>query len=152
MSGGLSARLPSDRTTGVCRDKQLLGRRTGLRAWSVAGTKPLEQLIARIPDTGKINRSLFDRVIRPQLGATRPDVAVDPTPGVDFGVVERGQRAFVVATDPVSVLPELKLSRAGRFATRIVLADAAVSGLVLTHLTISLALPPRLGDDALARL
>lgn len=50
------------------------------------------------------------------------------------------------------MLPELGLSRAGRFATRIMLADAAVSGLVPTHLTISLALPPAVSDDAFARL
>ncbi len=152
MSGGLNAQLPGDLITDACRSKQLLGRGTDPRTRSAAGTKPLEQFIPHMPDTGKINRSLFDRVIRPQLGATRPDVIVGPTSGIDFGVVERGEQAFVVATDPVSVLPELGLSRAGRFGTRIVLADAAVSGLAPTHLTISLALPPALGDDAFARL
>jgi hydrogenase maturation factor len=98
-------------------------------------------------DRGKVDRSFFEEQIRPRLGADRDDVALGPTHGVDFGVVDLGERALVVATDPVSILPRLGWERAARFALDIVLADVAVSGLAPTHLTVSFALPPEMSDE-----
>ncbi len=103
-------------------------------------------------DLGKIDRDFFDEVIYPNLGAERDDVVVGPQHGVDFGVLSVGDRAVVLATDPVSILPELGWERAGRLALEVVLADVAVSGVPPTHLAISLSLPPSVTDDELARL
>lgn len=100
-----------------------------------------------MPDTGKIDADTFDRYIASRLGANRPDVQTGPAPGVDFGVVDLGTRALVLATDPISILPELGPERAGRFAVRFVLADVAVSGLAPAHLSISLTLPPSLAAE-----
>ena len=69
-----------------------------------------------MPDSGKISRAFFEEHIAPRLGAERHDVAIGPTHGVDFGVLDIGGRAVVTATDPVSVLPDLGWARAGRFA------------------------------------
>lgn len=104
-----------------------------------------------MPELGKIDRELFEAVIYPHLGADRDDVALGPTHGVDFGVLSIGGQALVVATDPVSILPELGFERAGRLALDIVLADVAVSGVAPTHVAVSLALPPEMTDDELAR-
>ena len=101
-------------------------------------------------DLGKIDRDVFRDVIYPALGAERDDVVLGPQHGVDFGVVEVGKRAVVMAADPVSLLPELGLERAGRFALEIVLTDVAVSGIAPTHLAISLTLPPDWSDEDLA--
>ncbi|RXK49409.1 AIR synthase family protein [Halorientalis pallida] len=101
-------------------------------------------------DLGKIDRDVFRAVIYPALGADRDDVAIGPQHGIDFGVVEVGGRAVVMAADPVSLLPELGLERAGRFALEIVLTDVAVSGVPPTHLAISLTLPPDWRDADLA--
>ncbi|MFB6122895.1 MAG: AIR synthase family protein [Haloferacaceae archaeon] len=101
-------------------------------------------------DLGKVPPEFFDERIRPYLGADRSDVRLGPTHGVDFGVVDVGDAAVAVATDPVSVLPELGLERAGRFALDVVLADVAVSGLPPSHLAISFTLPPEMADDAFA--
>jgi hydrogenase expression/formation protein HypE len=101
-------------------------------------------------DLGKIDRDVFRDVIYPSLGANRDDVALGPQHGIDFGVVEVGDRAVVMAADPVSLLPELGLERAGRFALEIVLTDVAVSGIPPTHLAISLTLPPDWSDEDLA--
>ncbi|WP_225334712.1 AIR synthase family protein [Halomicrobium urmianum] len=103
-------------------------------------------------DLGKIDRDFFDEVIYPNLGADRDDVVVGPRHGVDFGVLEVGDRAVVLATDPISILPELGWERAGRLALEVVLADVAVSGVPPTHLAISLSLPPSMTDDELGRL
>ncbi len=100
-----------------------------------------------MPDTGKVDHEFFTDYIASRLGASRPDVAVGPTHGVDFGVVDLNEQALVVATDPVSILPELGWERAGQFAVQFVLADVAVSGLAPTHLAISFSLPPDLTDE-----
>ena len=99
---------------------------------------------------GKIDRETFEAVVAPHLGAARDDVALGPTHGVDFGVVDLGERVLVVATDPLSLPAGLGYERAGRLALDIVLADVAVSGVAPTHVTASLSLPPTLDDDALA--
>jgi hydrogenase expression/formation protein HypE len=103
-----------------------------------------------MPDLGKVDERFFEDVIYPNLGADRDDVALGPTHGVDFGVLDVGDRAVVVATDPVSILPDLGFERAGRLATDIVLADVAVSGVAPTHLTVSLSLPPEMTDEQFA--
>jgi hydrogenase expression/formation protein HypE len=105
----------------------------------------------RMSDLGKVDREFFETVIYPNLGADREDVALGPKHGVDFGVLDVGGRALVVATDPVSILPGLGFERAGRLALDIVLADVAVSGVAPTHLTVSLSLPPEMTDDQFAR-
>lgn len=103
-------------------------------------------------DRGKVDRSFFAEHIAPRLGGARADVAVGPTHGVDFGMVRLGDTGLVVATDPVSVLPELGFERAGRFALHIVLSDVAVSGLAPTHLAIAFALPDATTDEEFAAL
>ena len=101
-------------------------------------------------DHGKIDAALFDRVIAPNLGAAREDVTIGPTPGIDFGALDLGSQTLVGATDPLSVLPELGLERAGRLAIDIVLADVAVSGIEPSHLTLALTLPETFTADELA--
>ncbi|WP_440992146.1 AIR synthase-related protein [Haloarchaeobius baliensis] len=101
-------------------------------------------------DRGKIDRSFFDDVIYPNLGASRDDVALGPRHGVDFGVLDVGGRAVVTATDPVSILPDLGWERAAEFALGVVLADVAVSGIPPSHLAISFSLPPEMTDEAFA--
>lgn len=103
-----------------------------------------------MPGLGKVDRSFFEDVIYPNLGAERDDVVLGPTHGVDFGVLNVGGEALVVATDPVSVLPALGFERAGRLALDVVLADVAVSGIAPTHLTVSLSLPSEMTDGELA--
>ena len=101
-------------------------------------------------ELGKIDRGFFEEVVYPRLGGEREDVALGPRHGIDFGVLDVGGRALVMATDPLSVLPELGLERAGRLALDIVLADVAVSGVAPTHVALSLTLPPGMEDEDLA--
>ncbi|MFC7072567.1 AIR synthase-related protein [Halovenus rubra] len=100
-----------------------------------------------MPDTGKIDRTFFETVIASRLGATRQDVTKGPAHGVDFGVIDVGDAALALATDPISILPEIGLERAGRFAIRFLLTDVAVSGLAPSHLAVSFSLPPGMTDE-----
>ena len=102
------------------------------------------------PRRGKVDRDAFESVVRPNLGATRDDVRLGPTHGVDFGVVDVADRAIVCATDPISLLPDLGYERAGRFALSFALGDVAVSGVAPTHFCPSFALPSDVGDDEFA--
>lgn len=101
---------------------------------------------------GKIDRSFFAEHIATRLGAPRDDVALGPTHGVDFGVVDVGNAALVMATDPLSVLPALGFECAGQFAIDIVLSDVAVSGLSPSHVAIGLTLPPAMTDEEFATM
>jgi hydrogenase maturation factor len=103
-----------------------------------------------MPETGKIDDEFFAEYIATRLGATRDDVRKGPAHGVDFGVVDVGEHALAIATDPLSILPELGFERAARFALRIILADVAVSGLAPSHLSVSFGLPPDLSDEEFA--
>lgn len=99
---------------------------------------------------GKVDRAFFDEHIYPHLGRERDDVMLAPQHGVDFGVIEVGDHAIALATDPVFVMPSLGFERAAWFAFHILMADVAVSGLPPTHLSIDLNLPPEITDEEFA--
>lgn len=98
-------------------------------------------------DLGKIDEAFFTEHVYPYLGASRDDVTLGPRHGVDFGMIEVGGEAVVLATDPISILPDLGFERAAWFAFHVVLSDVAVSGLPPTHLAVNLNLPPEMSDD-----
>ncbi|GAB3423273.1 AIR synthase family protein [Haloparvum alkalitolerans] len=100
-------------------------------------------------DGGKVSRAFFEERIAPNLGAERADVALGPAHGCDFGVIRPAgsPHATVLATDPISVLPDLGLARAGRFALHVVLSDVAVSGVAPSHFSIAFSLPESMTDD-----
>ena len=103
-----------------------------------------------MPDSGKVDGRFFDRHIYPHLGASRAEVRVGPRHGVDFGVVDVGERSLVVATDPISIVPDLGFERAARFAFDVVCADVAVSGLPPAYLSVNFTLPPEMTDAEFA--
>ncbi len=99
---------------------------------------------------GKITEDFFQRVIRPRLGASRPEVAVGPELGIDVGIVEVGDYAIAMTADPVFIVPEYGYERSAWFAIHILASDAVTSGLPPAFLSIDLNLPPDLSDDDLA--
>jgi len=98
-------------------------------------------------ELGKVDRDFFDEYIYPNLGADRDDVRLGPRHGVDFGVVDVGERAVVMASDPVFVMPSLGFERAAWFAFHILMSDVAVSGLPPTHLSVDFNLPPEITNE-----
>ncbi|MBX0295294.1 AIR synthase family protein [Haloarcula nitratireducens] len=98
-------------------------------------------------DLGKVDREFFDEYIYPNLGADREDVTLGPRHGVDFGVIDVGDRAVAMATDPVFLMPSLGFERAAWFAFHILLSDVAVSGLPPTHLSVDFNLPPEITNE-----
>jgi hydrogenase expression/formation protein HypE len=96
---------------------------------------------AKLPDIGKISPEVFEELIYPRLGAKRSTVLVPPQNGVDVGIVEIGNQAVAMTTDPVFIVPEYGFERASWFAIHILASDVVTSGLSPTYLSIDLNLP-----------
>jgi hydrogenase maturation factor len=98
-------------------------------------------------DLGKVDREFFDQYVYPNVGAEREDVALGPQHGVDFGVIDTGDAAIALATDPIFLMPSLGFSRAAWFGFHVLMSDVAVSGLAPTHLAVDFNLPPEITDE-----
>lgn len=104
---------------------------------------------AKLPDIGKISPEVFEELIYPRLGAKRDTVLVPPQNGVDVGIVEIGDSAVAITTDPVFIVPEYGYERAAWFAIHILASDVVTSGLAPTYLSIDLNLPMEITENDL---
>ena len=97
-----------------------------------------------LPSIGKIDRTVFDKIIYPNLGASDKNVLLGPEHGVDAAVVlldeEKGE-VMVIAEDPTFGMPTL-LPYFGWAIVHICASDVAVLGAKPKYMTISLLLPP----------
>ena len=106
----------------------------------------------KLPELGKIDPEFFNRVIYPSLGAKDKSVLVKPQHGVDFGVVDLGDKVMVLSTDPFYIARELGIEKAAWFAVHILASDVAVSGIRPRYLSVDLNLPPEMTEDELIRM
>ena len=102
-----------------------------------------------LPEIGKISPEIFDELILPRLGARNDRVLVPPQHGVDVGIVEIGDKAVALTTDPVFIVPEYGWEKAAWFALHILASDAVTSGLKPTYLSIDLNLPMEMTREQL---
>ena len=102
-----------------------------------------------LPEIGKISPEIFEELILPRLGARNDSVLVPPQHGVDVGIVEIGDKAVALTTDPVFIVPEYGWERAAWFALHILASDAVTSGLKPTYLSIDLNLPMEMTREQL---
>jgi len=105
--------------------------------------------MSEIPEIGKISAEIFHELIFPRLGAKNDNVLVGPHHGVDNGVVQIGDRAVSLTTDPVFIVPEYGWERAAWFAIHILVSDAATSGLKPQYMAIDLNLPMEINKEQL---
>ncbi|MDD5422714.1 MAG: AIR synthase family protein [Candidatus Omnitrophica bacterium] len=106
----------------------------------------------KLPELGKIHPEFFNKYIYPKLGAKDKSVLVEPQHGVDFGVVDLGDRVMVMSTDPFYIASELGMEKAAWFAVHILASDVAVSGIKPRYLAVDLNLPPGMKEDELVRM
>jgi len=97
--------------------------------------------VSELPEIGKISPEIFNELIYPRLGAKNKSVIVGPQHGVDVAIVEIGDKAVALTTDPVFIVPEYGWERAAWFAIHILASDAVTSGLKPKYLSIDLNLP-----------
>ena len=103
----------------------------------------------KLPDIGKISPEVFNELIFPRLGAKNKNILVGPQNGVDVGIVEIGDQAVAMTTDPVFIVPEYGWERAAWFATHILISDVVTSGLPPKYLAIDLNLPMKINEKEL---
>lgn len=103
----------------------------------------------KLPEIGKISADIFNELIFPYLGKQRPEILVGPQHGVDVGIVEIGNKAVAMTSDPVFIVPEYGFKRAAWFATHILASDVVTSGFPPTYLTIDLNLPLSMTEEEL---
>jgi len=103
-----------------------------------------------LPEIGKISPEIFSELIFPRLGAKSDKVLVGPQHGVDVGILEIGNRAVSLTTDPVFIVPEYGWERAAWFAIHILASDSVTSGLKPKYLSIDLNLPMEITKEQLA--
>ena len=97
--------------------------------------------MSELPEIGKISPEIFSELIFPRLGARSECILVGPQHGVDVGIVEIGDKAVALTTDPVFIVPEYGWKRAAWFAIHILASDAVTSGLKPCFMAIDLNLP-----------
>jgi hydrogenase maturation factor len=102
-----------------------------------------------LPEIGKISPEIFNELIFPRLGAKSESIIVGPQHGVDVGIVEIGDKAVALTTDPVFIVPEYGWERAAWFAIHILASDAVTSGLRPKFLSIDLNLPMEMTKEQL---
>jgi len=102
-----------------------------------------------LPEIGKISPEIFNELIFPRLGADNRNVLVKPQHGVDVGIVEIGDKAVALTTDPVFIVPEYGWERAAWFAIHILASDAVTCGLKPAYLSIDLNLPMEMTKEQL---
>ena len=103
----------------------------------------------QLPEIGKIPPEIFNELIYPRLGAKSQAVLVGPQHGVDVGIIEIGDKAVALTTDPVFIVPEYGWERAAWFALHILVSDAVTSGLKPKFLSIDLNLPLEMTKEQL---
>jgi len=102
-----------------------------------------------LPEIGKISPGIFQELIFPCLGAKRDTILVGPQHGVDVGIVEIGDQAVAMTTDPVFIVPEYGWEKAAWFAIHILVSDVVTSGLPPAYLSIDLNLPMAMTKEQL---
>ncbi len=105
--------------------------------------------MAELPEIGKISAQIFEELIYPRLGAKNKSVLVGPKQGTDCGIIEIGDKAVSITTDPVFIVPEYGWEEAAWFAIHILLSDSATSGLKPAYLSIDLNLPMEMNKGQL---
>jgi len=105
--------------------------------------------VIEIPEIGKISAQVFNELIFPRLGAKSDRVLVGPQHGVDVGIIEIGDKAVALTTDPVFIVPEYGWERAAWFAIHIIASDVVTSGLKPGFLSIDLNLPMEMTKEQL---
>jgi len=103
----------------------------------------------KMPDIGKISPEIFNELIYPRLGAKSKSILVGPQHGVDVGIVEIGNMAVSVKTDPVFIVPEYGWEKAAWFAVHILASDSVTCALKPRFLAIDLNLPMAITEEQL---
>lgn len=110
------------------------------------------ETVSAIATLGKLSPAAFAAHVAPHLGAARGDVLVGPRAGHDAAIVRVGAgRVMALTTDPLSLVPSLGPERSAWLSCHLLASDLWTTGIPPSHVSVSFALPPDLGDAMFAR-
>jgi len=108
----------------------------------------LKNSVPDLPTYGKITKEIFDSVIYPKLGASRPEVVVGPAIGVDTCAINVAEGEVLVATtDPMSYIPELGPADSAWLSVNMIASDLATSSFKPQYAIFDLNLPPSMTSN-----
>lgn len=104
------------------------------------------------PELGKVGRAFFERVIRPRLGAARPEVLVGPRYGADVAIVRLGEgKVLAATTDPLSLIPQIGPEDSAWLSVQLLASDLLTSGISPAWALVDFNLPPHLPAEEFER-
>ncbi len=99
---------------------------------------------------GKLSPEFFERVIYSRLGASRQEVLIGPTTGVDTCVIRINQNQVLISTtDPISLIPELGPADSAWMSINLLANDLSTSAFKPQYLMLDLNLPPSISEETL---
>ncbi len=105
-----------------------------------------------MPKIGKIDRSVFNKVIKGKLGKGNKNIIIGPKHGVDAAAIRvEGSKVMVVAEDPTFGMPSL-IPNFGWAIVHICASDVAVLGVPPEYITTCLLFPPSTDSGQLERI
>jgi len=97
---------------------------------------------------GKVNRKFLEEVVLSNLGANRKEVIRKPHFGVDTGSVRINKdRIMVLSSDPLSIIPSIKLNESGWLSAHSLVNDIVTSGIKPAYASLVFNLPITIKDD-----
>lgn len=101
-----------------------------------------------IPPIGKVNRKFLEDIIFSKLQIFNPEILVHPKHGIDTGAIQISkERVMVFSTDPLSIIPNIKLEDSGWFSAHMLVNDFVTCGFPPEYATLNFNLPPKITDE-----
>ncbi|MBI3859284.1 MAG: hypothetical protein HY296_03460 [Thaumarchaeota archaeon] len=92
---------------------------------------------------GKADLSLMERVVYQNLGKRSAEVVAGPGAGLDNAVIRAGEgKVLVITTDPVSLVPQVGVSKSAWLSVHLIASDFTTSGLSPQFATFAYNFPP----------
>jgi hydrogenase maturation factor len=97
---------------------------------------------------GKVNRKFLEEVVLSNLGANRKEVIRKPHFGVDTGSVRiNNDKIMILSSDPLSIIPSIKLNESGWLSAHSLVNDVVTSGIQPAYASLVFNLPITIKDD-----
>lgn len=102
---------------------------------------------AFVDASGKVAAEAFKSLLMTRCGSYRQEVLTGPAFGVDTAVIDLGEQALVVSSDPLSLIPTLGLRESAWLSVHLMVNDMATSGFAPQYAQFILNLPVSLSEE-----
>lgn len=105
-----------------------------------------------LPQFGKVDQELLDRVVYHNLGARRTEIMVGPGGGFDNSVIRVNNKQVMIATaDPISIIPTMGMKESAWLSVHLIASDFVTSSCTPQFATFVYNLPSELDEASKGR-